>query len=289
MWGVIAVAILVCLGLQGQTSTPPAAPGNTPDRAARTSSEPSQSHEKPVEGIQAPPKAAETALAIVLEGRVKSGNAPIPGATVTATNTATGQKVVGWTQPDGSYKLALPAAGDYSVRVQMVAFAAATQQARIGAGSTHHQLDFHITLLSRTENTGGAYARAGAGFQALSVTAGEGGNNASGGEGNESVAPSGMPVPGIPPSVSTESVAVSGSSSSANMFGMSTDELRNRLQDYRNQQGGLAGPGGPGGPGGGFGPGGGGGGGFGGPRGGGGTVVRGRFNFNKPHGMFYYS
>ena len=227
------------------------------------------------------------APSVVVEGKVRSGNTPVPGATVTATNTKTGQKINTWTQTDGSYKLSL-SSGDYSVRVQMVAFAATTQQVHVSAGNAHHQIDFHITLLSRAETAGaGAYARAGgagAGFQSLSVVAGEGGNS-SGGEGNESVAPSGMPVPGIPPSVSTESVAVSGSSSATNMFGMSTDELRNRMQDYSNQQGG---PGGPGGPGGGFGRGGGGGG-FGGGQLGGGAGRRGGFNFNKPHGSFYYS
>ena len=279
----------MCSGLYGQTAPPTVQP-NSPNLAAPTTPALQQTQEKPAEGTDAPPKTAETVPAIVLEGKVKSGNAAIPGATVTATNTKTGQKFNTWTQPDGSYKLALPAAGDYSVRVQMVAFDAAVQQAHIGAGNTHHQLDFHITLLSRAENAGaGAYARAGGpGFQSLSLMAGEGGNNAGGGESSESVAPSGMPVPGIPPSVSTESVAVSGSSSSTNMFGMSTDELRNRMQDYRNQQGG--GPGGPGGPGGGFGPGSGGGrGGFGGGGFGGGGGRRAGFNFNQPHGMFYYS
>jgi len=241
------------------------------------------------------PKSDVPAPAINVEGRVRSGNTLVPGATVAATDTKTGQKFTTWTQADGNYKLALPP-GDYSVRAQMVAFAPSTQPLKVSAASALHQLDFHITLNSRAESAAGnAYARGGGGgFQSLSVTAAEGNSSSNGGESGESVAPSGMPVPGLPPSVSTESVAVSGSSSSTNMFGMSTDELRTRMQDYGNQQGGFGGPGGPGGPGGGgpggFGPGGGpGGGGFGGPgamRLGGG---RGRFNFNKPHGMFYYS
>ncbi|HZD33502.1 MAG TPA: carboxypeptidase-like regulatory domain-containing protein, partial [Candidatus Angelobacter sp.] len=240
----------------------------------------------------APPTSGKTSVSstedqatATIEGKVRSGNSAIPGATVTATNSSTGQKVVGWTQADGSYQLALPTAGEYSVRVQMVAFAAATQKVQVASGKAKHQLDFRITLLSRTESAGGAAsARAGGGgFQTLAVTAGEGGSTASGGEGNESIAPSGMPVPGVPPTVSTESVAVSGSSSSTNMFGMSTDELRSRMQDMRGQQG----PGGAGGAGGGgFGQGG--------PRGPGGFgsagLGRGRgINFNKPHGTFYYS
>ena len=148
-------------------------------------------------------------------------------------------------------------------------------------------------LLSRAQNAGGgAYARGGEragnrGFQQLSVMAAEVGNNANGSGSGDSVAPAGMPVPGIPPSMATESVAVSGSSSSGNVFDMNSDEMRARVQEYRNQQGG------PGGLGGGFGPGGGpggpGGGGFG-PLGGGGLGGRrGGFNFNQPHGTVYYS
>jgi hypothetical protein len=226
---------------------------------------------------------------------VKSGNTPIPGATVSATDPATGKRIVGWTQPDGTYKLALPAAGEYVIRAQMSAFAVASQRITLTAANSHPRLDLQITLLSRAPTApGAAYARRGgagnAGFQALSVMAGEAGNNGNGGESNDSVAPSGMPVPGIPPSLSTESVAVSGSNSSGSVFNMGSDEMRARVQDYRNQQG-MAGGAGGGPGGGGFGPGGGaGGGGFGGgPLGGGGGGRRGAFNFNQPHGMLYYT
>jgi trimeric autotransporter adhesin len=278
----LLVFAVVCLltwagGAAGQTAAPPQE--STP-RAESTSGE----VKKPAGSAPA----LSSAAAATLEGKVKSGNTPIPGATVTATNSASGGKVVGWTQADGSYQLALPALGEYSVRVQMVAFAAAEQKVQVAAGKATRPLDFHITLSSRSESTaGGTYARGGgAGFQALSVIAGEGGG-ATGGESNESVAPSGMPVPGVPPTVSTESVAVSGSSSATNMFGMSTDELRSRMQGMGGQQG-MGGPGGPGG-GGGFGPGGGGGqAGFGGPPGGV-MLGRSRFNLNKPHGTFYYT
>jgi len=288
-WVAVVIPLFCCLAVVGQTRVPPASA--TPPAASSRGqhSQPQEAESNSDKPPSVPARTNVNASAILLEGKVRSGNIPVPGATVTATNVKTGEKINAWTQPDGSYKLALPARGDYSVRVQMVAFAAATQAVHLAAGNPYRQLDFHITLLSRSENAGGAaFARAGraagaAGFQALSVMAGEGGNT-SGAEGAESVAPSGMPVPGIPPSLATESVAVAGSSSSTSMFGMSTDELRNRIQDYRNQQGG--GPGGPGGPGGGgFGPGGG----FGGGPGGGGFGGRGRFNFNKPHGMFYYS
>ena len=213
---------------------------------------------------------------------------------MSATNAASAQKVVGWTRADGSYKLALLTTGEYVVRVQMTGFAVASQHVNLSTANPHPQLDLQITLLSRAQSAaGGAYARGGAagnrGFQALSVMAAEAGANNGGTENNESIAPSGMPVPGIPPSMATESVAVNGSSASGNIFSMSSDEMRARMQDGRNQPGGPGGQGGPGGAGGGFGPGGGpGGGGFG-QLGGGGLSGRRGFNFNQPHGTVYYS
>ncbi len=198
----------------------------------------------------------EVSLAVTLDGKVKSGNTPVPGATVGATNPATGQKVVGWTRADGSYELALPADGEYVVRIQMAGFAVTSQHVNVSATNPHPRLDLQITLLSRAQNAAaGAFARGGGaalrGFQTLSVMAAEAGAGNGSAENNDSVAPSGMPVPGIPPSMATESVAVSGSSASGNIFSMSSDEMRARIQEYRNQQGMQGGPGGPGGPGGG--------------------------------------
>ena len=283
---VIVLITIACLSLPGQTVvSPAAAPADPQNATAPVSSSQSQTGQTQPNGTGASPKADALSPASIVEGKVRSGNTLVPGATVVATDSKTGQKFTTWTQMDGSYKLALPL-GDYLVRAQMVAFAPETQLLRVTVGNAHHQLDFRITLNSRAETAGSAgYARGAGGFQSLSVTAGEASSNfgsAGGGETSEAVAPSGMPVPGVPPSLSTESIAVSGSSSSTNMFGMSTDELRSRIQEYGNQQGGFGGPGGAGGGG----PGGGGFGAPGGVRLGGG---RGRFNFNKPHGMFYYS
>jgi len=272
---VLLLALLWAGGLVGQSTEAPV----TPNAHNVASSQ------------EASSTAAEPAQAFTLEGKVKSGNTVIPGATVTATNAATAEKAVGWSRTDGSYNVVLPAAGEYEVRVQMVGFAVATQHVNVGVSAPHPQVSFQMTLLSRAQNAAGAaYAHGGAGgnrgFQALAVVAAEANNNASGAGSTDSVAPAGMPGPGIPPSIATESVAVSGSSS-GNVFDMSSDEMRSRMQDYRNQQGGMGGPGGMGlgGPGGGQG-----GGGFGPPGGGGPFTLRTRgFNFNQPHGTVYYS
>src|SRR3974390_1627404 len=272
---VLLLALLWAGGLAGQSTEAPV----TPNAQNAASSQ----------GASSIP--GEQAQMFTLEGKVKSGNTLIPGATVTATNAATQAKAVGWSRTDGSYSVMLLAAGDYEVRVQMVGFAVATQHVNVGVSAPHPQVSFQMTLLSRAQNAAGAaYAHGGAGgnrgFQALAVVAAEANNNASGAGSTDSVAPAGMPVPGIPPSIATESVAVSGSSS-GNVFDMSSDEMRSRMQDYRNQQGGMGGPGGMGlgGPGGGQG-----GGGFGPPGGGGPFTLRTRgFNFNQPHGTVYYS
>jgi hypothetical protein len=138
------------------------------------------------------------------------------------------------------------------------------------------------------------------------VMQGLAGADAGSGSGADQIVPSGMPVPGIAPDVATESVSFSGRNSGVGMFGMSTDELDQRMREGREQGGfGGGGPGGgepgaggpgPGGPGGGGGGGAGFGGGFGGFGGGGGrdgSMVlgggRGRYDVNRPHGSVYYS
>ena len=227
-----------------------------------------------------------TAPPRTLTGVVKSGKTPVPGVTVTATNHTTGQKVIAWTRADGSFKLTLPGDGEYAVRAQMAAFATATSRVTVGPSNQNPHLDLEIVLLSRSESPqGNMQGRTGGGagnrgFQALSVMQSEAGAD-QGVNGGDSVTPSGMPVPGVPPNMATESIAVSGSSSPS-LAGMNADDLRAGFQN--NQMGGVPGASGGamGGGGGGFGGRGGGGGG--GPRMGG----RGSNN-NQMHGTIYYS
>jgi trimeric autotransporter adhesin len=260
-----------------------------------------------------------------IHGRVKSGNMPLPGATVTAVNTLTGQKATAWTDVDGTYSLQVPANGRYVVRVQMAGFAPITKEVMVNASSRDLMADLEMVLLSRSQQAQpnmqqqmasalGALAAAagnGRGFQSLSLTQSEGAEGMNGGA--DQIAPAGMPVPGISPDSATESVAVSGSTSNP-MGNMSGDEFRQRINEFREQSGGFGGGnGGPGGNGillgggGGFGGGGGGGGGgfggggggFGGGGGGGGGFGGGpgimlmgrggRFDINRPHGMVYYT
>jgi trimeric autotransporter adhesin len=269
----------------------------------------------PPQTSSTPAPSGQSPLAIeqggLIHGLVKSGNMPLPGVTVTAVNTLTGQKATSWTDVDGTYSLQVPANGRYVVRAQMSAFAPLTHEVIVNASNRNLTADLEMVLLSRAQQAqpsdtqrqvatalgalGGA-GRNGRGFQSLSVTQSEG---SEGNGGADQIAPAGMPVPGLSPDAATESVAISGNTSNP-MGNMSGDEFRQRINDYREQSGGFGAgaTGGPGGGGGGF-LGGGGGGGFGGGGGGGGfggggsplmALGRGgRLDINRPHGMVYYS
>ena len=240
---------------------------------------------------QVAPPAAATQRSI--HGVVKSGNMPIPGAEVSATDATTKAVITTWTDVDGSYALHVPAEGKYTVRVEMAAFAKSAQDVTLDPSHPDVSQNFELILLSRARETNSSEARngdqpqrrpsaGGRGFQGVSVSQSAGGQDAAGSSLSD-VVPSGMPVPGIDPNSATESVAVSGNTSNS-FNSMSADEMQQRFNDARQQGGGFGDSGGLGGgrAGGGFG-----GGGF----GGGGPMVFGRrgFDINKPHGSIYYS
>ncbi|HYB76657.1 MAG TPA: hypothetical protein VEE85_00520 [Candidatus Bathyarchaeia archaeon] len=192
-----------------------------------------------------------------------------------------------WTDVDGTYSVAIPAYGTYTVGVEMTAFANSAQQVGIDASHSDVAANFELTLLSRTRQanpqprgpSGPAVAQRG--FQTLQALQNLSGQDSAGNSMSD-VVPSGMPVPGIDPNSATESIAVSGNTS--NPFNsMSGDELQQRINDAHQQGGGFGGSGGFGG------------GGFGGPGGFGGAggrafaiVGRRGFDINRPHGSLYY-
>ncbi len=232
-----------------------------------------------------------------ISGFVKSGNMPLPGVTVSAANTLTGQKAVTSTGDDGGYALHLAANGRYVVRAEMAAFAAATHEVLINAQNRSARVDLDLVLLSRAQQQQTAEeqqqrqaaAATNRGFQSLAVMQSALGaeSESTGFNGSEQSLPAGLQVPGMSAESATESVSISGNTANSGWTGLSSEELRQRVQEMRERQGGeMGGPGGfGGGPGGGRGPGG-----FG--RGGGGPFMlgggRGRFNFDRPHGTVYY-
>jgi trimeric autotransporter adhesin len=244
-------------------------------------------------------QAAQPSTGRTIHGVVKSGNMPIPGATVSATNDASKDRVATTSDVDGSYSLRIPADGTFTLRIEMPAFAVHTQTLSIDATHNTVQADVELTLLSRVreqrnqnqplEASSNAAsnnneqqrrpASNGRGFQNLSVFQNEAGQDSGS---MADIAPAGMPVPGVASdSSATESVAVAGNTTNS-FNSMSPDQMQQRFDDARQNAG--------------FGPGGGGFGGFGGggpggPRGGGGGgggFFGRRFDSNRPHGSIYY-
>ena len=245
-----------------------------------------------------PQNTTVTAQGGVIHGIVKSGSQLLPGVTITAANTLTGQKTSTSSDIDGTYVLRVSSNGRYVVRAQMAAFAPVTQEVRITPGLTTVQADLDLVLLSRapkqpTEQQvaaamgipAGAGSTGGqSGFQSMALMQGDGADGWQTGADQSNAGAAA--VPGMSDTGATESVSVSGNTS--NPFGsMSSAEMQQRFEEMRQQYG----RGMPGGVGGGFGSAFGGGfGGFGGGPFilGGGGRGRGRFNSNQPHGSVYY-
>src|SRR5271157_851042 len=214
-----------------------------------------------------------------IRGAVKSSGTAIPGVTITAANTLSGQKTSTSTDVNGKYNLEVSANGRYVVRAQMAAFASSTQEVMIHDNASIAKADFDLILLSRAQELDKkrgqraslASGPATPGFRTLSLLPSDstfaGANGVTGGA--ESVN-SDLLAPGISNTSGTESVSVSANTATS-FANMSSEEMRQRFEEFRQQNdepSGSAGRGGGlGGPGGG-GPGGGPGSGFGGPGGG---------------------
>jgi trimeric autotransporter adhesin len=257
-----------------------------------------------------------------IKGTVKAGAVPLPGVSVTATNTLTGKKFATTTDVTGAFAMAIPRNGRYVVRAELAAFAAQTKEVLINAagengGKPEQVAEFGLQLASRAaqqeaQQAGAEGAAAtslasalGRGTQSLSVT----GDGAASADASVGTANAGAQMPTLSglggDSAATESVAISGQIGQTNgLANFNEDDIRQRVQDAVAQAqrqggatadvanavvgmlGGMMG-GGPGGFGGGQG-----GGGFGGGRGGRGGGGAGGgfrgFNPTQPHGTVFY-
>jgi outer membrane receptor protein involved in Fe transport len=245
---------------------------------------------------QAPPS-TPVAAGGTIKGSVKAGAVPLPGVSVTATNTLTGKKFTTTTDVTGAYEMTIPQNGRYVVRAELSAFALATKEALLNAASREQQADFALVLASRaaaqeqaaTRQYGGA-----TGAQALALL-GAASDLLQAGSGS---ANSGAALPSIAANAdaSNDSVAISGATGTTNPFAAMGDlrqgfENEQQLQALGQNPGQQAGGGGGffgggfGGPGGGFGGPGGGGPGGGGRRGG---NFR-NFKPSQPHGAIFWN
>ncbi|WP_260703892.1 TonB-dependent receptor [Edaphobacter flagellatus] len=273
---------------------------------------PQQSQPVPASDTPSQPTPAQAATGGTIRGTVKAGMVPLPGVSITATNTLTGKKYATTTDAAGTYAMAIPRNGRYVVKTELAAFASETQEVLINAagennGKREQVADFTMQLASRVEQQqqrttsttlAGAVSR---GMQSLNVTGGASDlADASAGTGN-----AGAQMPSLAglgnDSTATDSVAVSGQMGQTNgLANFNEDEIRQRVEDAlarARQQGGsqadvanavagmlggmiAIGPGGGG-------PSGPGGGGFMIRGGGGGRGGRG-FNPTQPHGAIFY-
>jgi trimeric autotransporter adhesin len=85
-------------------------------------------------------------------GVVRSGSVLLPGATVFAIHSVTGQKFVTSTGVGGDYVLRVAPDGQYVVHAEMTAFAPATQQVLIDTSQRYTQVDLLLHLLSRARS-----------------------------------------------------------------------------------------------------------------------------------------
>jgi hypothetical protein len=246
----------------------------------------------------------------LVHGTVKAGNVPLPGVSVVATNTLTGQRYATITDINGNYSMTIPANGRYVLKTELAAFAPETKVALIKpptgpttgpatapttASPLNQQVDFALTLASRVppespqENLSGnptqgprpaatVRRNAAGGAQNLALLAQLAGTEDAGV--NSGATGAALPSLANNSDFSTDSVAVTGQAGTTNPFaGVDMEQLRQNAELDQSLSGGLGGPGGGrgqgggpggGGPGGGPGDGGGFGGGGGGFGGGGG-------------------
>lgn len=220
----------------------------------------------------------------VIRGLVQSGTTPLPGVTVTATNTLTGKRYQTVTDIRGRYAMRIPKNGRYVVRVELAAFAAQTQEALLHGDRGAQILNYSLALASRSGAAGNrerVLPNLNA-LRALGAMAAAAGGEAAGIGNSES----GVSMAGAAQSseIATESVSVQGQAGIVNPFAnIDQSQLQQRMEDMRAQNalsqvpgqgnGGRRGPrGGPGG----------------GPRGGPGAGFFRHFNPTQPHGTIFY-
>jgi hypothetical protein len=242
-----------------------------------------------------------------ITGIVKSGNTPLPGATVIAVNFDTRQRAAATSDVNGNFLFTGLANGRYFIVAQMMAFAPGRGMAQIDAKNLSARVDIEMTLASRVppEERGLPGAPGTNGRRPVTVP----GGNPSGQPGafpaglpagmedetqmasgasagvdansqNTAGAMQGVPeMQGAANDTATESVAFGGNMAGGQMRSMSSAEIQSRVSEFQQERlfqggGGAQFRGGPGG---------------GGDRGF--IVLRGggRRGLDQPHGAIFYT
>ncbi|MFY9936512.1 MAG: carboxypeptidase regulatory-like domain-containing protein, partial [Silvibacterium sp.] len=89
--------------------------------------------QQPAAATTAPQSGAIPQAGGTIHGTVKSGTIPLPGVSITATNTLTGKKYSSASDARGNYSMTIPQNGRYVLRTELAAFAPTTQEALLNA------------------------------------------------------------------------------------------------------------------------------------------------------------
>ncbi len=213
-----ALLFLFCLSsgnfLRAQTPAPSPAPSADNGSTQATSPAP----------VAPAEQATPAPVSFELTGAVRAGKTPLPGVTVTASNSLTGKKFVVATAANGTYTFTGLPRGRYVVRVEFMGFSAQTQEIVLKPETPAGKFDAEMVLASRQQEQSGlgnlaALVTAGRGFQSLaldnlSALAGGGAGGMSqgmmgGGQNGNGDMPS-LPLNGAGAEGPTESVSITG-------------------------------------------------------------------------------
>jgi hypothetical protein len=258
----LGVTMLAFAGGLGASARAQAAdPAPAPATAAATPA-PAQAAPASVPAVAAAPQGGS------IKGTVKASGVPLPGVSVTATNTLTGKKYATTTDIDGAYEMAVPRNGRYVVKTELTGFASVTQEVMVNASSESGGLpkqtaEFKMDLASRVtpapaaadtavagattpartgataaRTTSGAVARVGRGTQALAV---EGTDDSEQADATANEGNTGAQLPSLASlgddngsAAASESIAVSGQQGMTNgLAGFSQEDIQNRIQDMQ--------------------------------------------------------
>src|SRR5579862_8033525 len=108
-----------------------------------------------------------------IAGTVRSGKTPLPGATITASNTLTGKKYSAVTDAEGKFTFSGIVRGRYVLRIEFMGFSLFAQEAVLNPPTPTGKIDAELILASRelqqaskSNNSSLAAAR---GFQRLAL------------------------------------------------------------------------------------------------------------------------
>src|SRR5262249_41609200 len=197
-----------------------------------------QERPAPASAATTAPAASQSSATPLYEvsGTARSGKTPLPGVTVTASNTLTGRKYAAASNLEGKFALSGMTRGRYVVRVEFLGFAVFIQEVVLNPENPSGKVEAELILASRQQaqsSTGAEIAAAGRGFQSLAVdsalSALAGGNlgSSAGSIGTDAVA-------GAPNSRDFASLPLNGAGAEGPTESISFSGAQGRTQDFGN-------------------------------------------------------